>query len=367
MSLRTFKEGQVEISASSGEITKKLPVFYNPLMAFDRDLSVAVLKAHGGQDLSYCDVLAGSGIRGMRALKESGVVSDLFLNDLSPEAVKLIGGNLEKNKLRAQVSNKDVNLLLREHRCDKFDVVDIDPFGTFITSLDSALRAVKRRKGLLFLTATDSAPLCGTSIKSCLRKYDARSLRASYCKEIGLRILMGAAARMAARYEMALKPVFSYNRRHYFRLFLEVSSGIKRADDAVSKLAYVQHCFKCEFRTYVRIPGFLEECPNCGARLDWAGPMWSGEIANASLCDRILNENENKEIRELVERVEDDTKIDLPFYDIHRLSEVNKTISPKRDFLIEKIKESGYDTVRTHFSKTGFRTEAPIATIVENL
>lgn len=360
MNIKTFKEGEVEILAHAGEITKKLPVFYNPLMAFDRDLSVAVLRAHGEKDLSYCDVLAGGGIRGMRALKESGHVSDLILNDCNPEAVKLIKRNLKKNNLRAQVFNKDSSLLLREYRCNKFDVIDIDPFGSFISILDSALRAVKRKKGLLFLTATDSAPLCGTSVKASIRKYDAKSLRTSYCKEIGLRILIGAAVRMCVRYEITLKPLFSYNRRHYFRLFLETSGGIKRADEALSKLSYLQHCFKCEYRAYVKIPNFQEKCPNCGGRLDWAGPMWASGIADRGFCNKILKEDNQKEIGNLVERVKDDAKINIPFYDIHRLSEVHKTISPKRDFLINKIREAGYGAVETHFIGTGFRSDAPI-------
>jgi len=359
MSLRTFKEGEGEILAHGGEITKKLPVFYNPLMAFDRDLSVAVLRAYGGKNLSYCDVLAGSGVRGMRALKESDVVSDLVLNDCNPEAVKLIKKNLEKNKLSAQVFNKDSNFLLREYRCNKFDVIDVDPFGSFISILDSALRAIRRKKGLLFLTATDSAPLCGTSVKTSVRRYDAKSLRTSYCKEIGLRILIGAAVRVSARYEIALKPLFSYNRRHYFRLFLETAGGIKRADGALSKLSYLQHCFRCEYRGYVKIPKFHEKCPNCGGKLDWAGPMWASEIADESLCGELLN-NDEKQIRDLAGRVKDDTKIDIPFYEIHRLSEIHKTLSPKRDFLIGKIGEGKYEAVETHFSRTGLRSDAPI-------
>jgi len=176
-----FKEGEVEFHASEGEATKKLPVFYNPAMAFDRELTSAISKNYSGK---YCDGLAGSGIRGMIAAKNGFEVS---LNDASESAIKILKKNLKANKIKANVSCEDVNLFLRQHRCDKFDVIDIDPFGSFMSSLDSVFRAINRKGGLICLTATDTAPLCGVSINTCQRRYDARPIRVSYAKEVGFK------------------------------------------------------------------------------------------------------------------------------------------------------------------------------------
>jgi len=350
--VRTFREGEVEFYAPEGDATKKLHVFYNPVMALDRDLTVAVLRAHGGR--SYCDALAGSGIRGMRAAKETGF-KDVFFNDSSDEAVGLIKRNLKRNDIEGQVSCEDINLFLRRFRRDKFDVIDIDPFGSSIVALDSALRAIKRKNGLLCLTFTDTAPLCGVSIKTCQRRYDARPIRTSYAKEVGLRILIGACARMVAKYEFALRPLLCYNRRHYFRLFLTTENGMKKADDMLSQMSYLQHCFKCDWRGYAAVDRFEDKCPNCGAKLDWAGPLWTGVFADTQFCGNL--EGSHPEIRNLARLIANEQEIATPFYDLHHFSKLRKVLCPAKNGLMAKLRETGHKAAETHFAKTGIRSD----------
>jgi tRNA (guanine26-N2/guanine27-N2)-dimethyltransferase len=353
-----LKEGNIEFSASTGEPKKKMPVFFNSYMEFDRSLTVEILKALGMKNLSYCDIMAGSGVRGMRALAESGGVGELSLNDHNEVAVGLIKENLARNNLDAHVSNEDANLFLRQHRCDKFDILDIDPFGSFGAFIDSALRAVKRKQGLLCLTATDTAPLCGVAVKACLRKYDARPLRSAYAKEVGLRILIGFAVREAARYEMAIRPIFSYNRRHYFRLFLETHAGVKKADSALKGLGYLQHCFACGWRAYTNVDSFESACSNCGSQLSWAGPLWVEEFADSAFCKKI-------DVPELADVISREQDILLPFYETSKICEIYKAPTPSRETIFKTLKGSGYDICKTSFSKTGFRTNAPISEISE--
>lgn len=340
-----FTEGSVSFEAPKGDATKKMPVFYNPAMEFDRDLTVSILRAVGGD--RYCDALAGSGIRGMRAFGEAGF-REVYFNDSSPEAVRLIGRNLEKNGISAHVFREDVNLFLRRFKSDKFDAIDIDPFGSFMPALDSALRAVKRKGGLLCLTATDTAPLCGVSVNTCLRRYGARPMRTSFCKEVGLRTLIGACARAVAKYDFALRPLFCYNRRHYFRLFLQAERSMKAANSMLREMAYLQHCPKCDWRGYAKVDRFREKC-DCGGLLNWGGPLWSGRFADPKLKAKSGNEK----VDDLLKTVKEEQKITLPFFDLHHLSELNRCLTPKKKTVMGSLKKA----TETHFARTGIRSD----------
>lgn len=350
--MKLFREGQTEFYAPEGDITKKMPVFYNPVMQFDRDLTVAVLKAFSPKN--YCDLLAASGIRGVRASKEASV-KEIYINDLNPSAIKLAEKNCKKNKVKAEVSCKEANLFLRGFDYGNLYAIDIDPFGPFIPFLESSLRVINSRKGLLCLTATDTAPLCGVAVKACQRRYDARPARTSYAKEIGLRILIGACARMAARFEFALKPLLCYNHRHYFRLYLATEGGVKTADSMLANISYLQFCHKCDWREYAKVDRFKEKCPVCDNKLEWAGPLWSAEFADVGFLAKV--KTENKEVSKLVELLKKEQAITTPFYEVAHLSEIYRTSTPRKQAIMDVITAKGHKAAETHFSGTGIRSE----------
>jgi tRNA (guanine26-N2/guanine27-N2)-dimethyltransferase len=53
------------------------------------------------------------------------------------------------------------------------------------------------------------------------------------------------------------------------------------------------------------------------------------------------------------------------FHDVHELARRTKHQPPKIAELIAKLKERGYFASRTHFSGTGFRTDAPMEEIIK--
>ena len=73
----------------------------------------------------------------------------------------------------------------------QFDVVDLDPYGSPSIFLDSAVQCVAEG-GLLCCTATDMAVLCGNNGEVAYSKYGAYALKAKYCHEMGLRILLAS-------------------------------------------------------------------------------------------------------------------------------------------------------------------------------
>jgi len=350
--MKTFKEGQVDFYAPEGDITKKLAVFYNPVMSFDRDLTVAVLKAF--KPKNYCDALAASGIRGLRAAKEAGI-KEVYINDLNPSAIRLAEKNSKKNKLKPKLSNCEANFMLRDFDAGELECIDIDPFGPFIPFLDSALSAINSRHGLLCLTATDTAPLCGVAAKACQRRYGAKPARTSYAKEVGLRILISACARSAARHDFAVRPLLCYNHRHYFRLYLETKYGLGASHDMLDKIEYLQYCRECDWRGYARVNAFEDACPNCKNKLDWAGPVWSGKFADAGFLKKV--KTGNKDVTRLVELLKAEQDVTLPFYEISHLSKLYKKSMPRKAELIKKLRASGKKAYETHFSGTGIRSE----------
>jgi tRNA (guanine26-N2/guanine27-N2)-dimethyltransferase len=170
-------EGLVRIKIPQYEkVSSKAPVYYNPAMELNRDLSVAAITAYRqriDEDIAICDAFTGSGIRGIRYSKEIEGVSMAVVNDLNPLAVELARDNIANNGLdNVHVCREDANLLLRKCR-GKFDVVDIDPFGTPAPYVESAASSLKAG-GLICVTATDTSALCGTYKKPCIRKYGAK-------------------------------------------------------------------------------------------------------------------------------------------------------------------------------------------------
>jgi len=355
MELCEFTEGKARIEVPKFEkVTAKTPVFYNPKMAFSRDISVSVMKAIKLKDSGkVLDGLSGSGIRGIRYILESG--ADVYFNDHNPSAVRLIEKNLNFNSLTATVTKSDFN-----HVYGKFEVVDIDPFGSPVRFLDGAFRVLKNNS-YLFLTATDTSALTGAHVSSCRRKYDSKPLKCSFTHELAVRILIGKVARNAAKYNLSVRPLLSYTKEHFIRAYFEVKYGKERTNKTLDNLGFALNC-KCGFRAAT--DSFSPLCPNCGERVSFSHPLWISNIKDTKFVSGCVKEYESSEFLqdkplELLRVVE--SEIDTPlFYDIHEISHIYKTKIPKTEEMIKKLKEVGFDASPTHFSPVSVKTDAGI-------
>ncbi|XP_011810329.1 PREDICTED: tRNA (guanine(26)-N(2))-dimethyltransferase [Colobus angolensis palliatus] len=75
-------------------------------------------------------------------------------------------------------------LQLRHQRVsERFDVIDLDPYGSPTPFLDAAVQAVSEG-GLLCVTCTDMAVLAGNSGETCYSKYGAMALKSRACHEM---------------------------------------------------------------------------------------------------------------------------------------------------------------------------------------
>ncbi|HSO25912.1 MAG TPA: tRNA (guanine(10)-N(2))-dimethyltransferase, partial [Methanobacteriaceae archaeon] len=271
MDNKHIQEGLVQIKVPEfDKVSAKAPVFYNPAMELNRDLSILALQKFQmdlGEEINICDAFGGSGIRGIRYALEISGVSHVVVNDISSLAVQFEKENADLNDVQnLEISQNDANLVLRERR-GEFDVVDIDPFGTPSYFVDSVANSLKS-DSMLCITATDTSALCGTYKEPCIRKYNAVPLKTDYCHENGIRILAGFVALTFAKYKKSVVVKFSHSSEHYMRLYLQVEKGAKQADESLKNMGFIIHCRKCLFRNPINglAPHIPDKCPECGEK-----------------------------------------------------------------------------------------------------
>ena len=354
----------------SGDYAPSLThVFYNPRMELCRDISVSAAQVSVSEfgELRVCDPLAGVGARGIRYAKEVKGISRVLTNDRSSEAFELIKRNVELNGLTSliEVQNTDANALLWENH-GRFNFVDVDPFGSPAPFMDAACASLARR-GMLALTATDTAPLSGTHARACLRRYGAKPLKTEYCHELGIRILVGFAQRVGGRHELALTPALAHATQHYFRVYLRAQRGAQHVDEAMREQGYVSHCSTCGRRVPSR--GLVAELPGaceCGGRLSHAGPLWLGALIDRTFAQKVAGDLVRRNFKlghqelSLLNRCIEEADGPATFYDLNEVARHAEVSPPKIAELIVELRERGRFASRAHFSPTGIRTDAPL-------
>jgi len=350
----------------------KAPVFYNPVMEFNRDLTVLAFKAYQhmvNHEVSICEPFTSQGIRGIRFAVEVDGVSKVLLSDISTTALELAKHNVELNKLEDKITlkHKDANCVLSNNASPKkrFDIIDIDPFGTPVPYLDSAFRALKN-KGLLSATATDLAPLCGVHAKACVRKYGGKPLRTEYCHELAVRLLAGCMASLAAKHDIGIRILFSHSSDHYIRVYAQIAYGAKKGDESIKNTGYILHCFNCLHReTTHQIFGKSDQCPECGSKMEHVGPLWIGSISDPAFIDQVIKENQNTAFRnsakitKLLTLTKNEAPAPATYYVIDKLSGKLNLPAPSNESFLSALQRSGFQAVQTHFNTRGIKTDAP--------
>jgi len=380
-----YREGSATFFAPSIEVANqnkcfapsKLPVFFNPAMKLCRDFAVLAVATHWGRvgkRLRVCEPMAGCGVRGIRIAKEVAGVEKVVLGDLNPRAHELISQNVELNGLGKMIDVKlgDANALLASIPGDggRYDYVDLDPAGTPAAFTENALRSTVSG-GLLAVTATDTAVLCGARIDACVKRYGAQPARTPYSRETGLRILLGYAAITAARLDLAVEPVFCYAWGNYLRLLVCVAAGATRATRCLSNLGWLVHCSRCLERQFLRTR-FLsldQRCSRCGAAATVAGPLWVGSLWEKGFCADMLREarslpiERRRDVEFLLEGVVAETRTDRPYFLLPEWGKQLKVQIPPLSSLLSGLERRGYVAQPSIFHHQAFRTDAPIDVI----
>ncbi len=373
------REGLVKLEVPAGKVSKSDEVFYNPRMLVCRDLSVlsalSFFERHNMKNAVVLDAFAASGIRGIRYLLEcEDHVSKVVFNDLNPKALEWIKHNLKLNgidKSKVELMREDARVAMIKLR-NACALVDIDPFGSPSKYIDCSAESLTKIS-MLGVTATDTAPLCGTYPIACYRKYLAKSYRYDGMYEAGLRILSGFIIRSFAKHEKAFKPVLCFGMEHFFRVQGEVERKLKIVDDLLlNHIGYIAYCEKCGHREIVdEKHDICEVCKN--EKIKTLGPLWTGELIDDKLCNDMLKIAEKEEdwINEksikLLSVMAEESKVRGGLvYDTHFICKKWKIKHvPPLERVIEELKAHGYRASRTHLNATAIKTDARIDEIAE--
>ncbi len=335
---KKIQEGMATILVpEEKKVSKKLPVFYNPLMKLNRDMTILLLNSVQLDDMQIALPLAGTGVRGVRLALElkKGKARSIIMNDMSPEAIKIIKENLNYNYITANIENKEASQFLLESK--GFDYIDIDPFGNPNEFLDAAIKRLSRC-GILAVTATDTSALCGTYPNVCKRKYWATPIRSEIMHEAGLRILIRRVQLIGTQYDRALTPIFSYSKNHYMRVFFKSKKSKKEGTEIINK----------------------HQCSRFQNNEDF-GPFWAGQLNDLDIVREMTRLCDNYKNKKFLQTIAQETESNtLFFHDIHKTLKKHKLQkNPKKDTIIEAIKKKGYKATGTHFSPTAIKTDIP--------
>jgi len=396
-------------------------VFYNPVQEYNRDLTIAIISEYAkshfvniqkqDQKESDKDVLlednlepgkhyengirifeglAASGLRSIRFGLEIPGVKEIIANDFSETAVEYIDKNIKSNNLSHLVKSRcgDAAMGMYEHKAakDRFHVIDLDPYGSPHTFLDSAVQAVADG-GLLCITCTDAAVLCGNAPEKCNSNYGAVPLKASFQHEMALRIILQCLDSHANRYSRYIVPCLSLSIDFYFRVFVKVYTGQRYVKHSLVKKAMVYNCMGCGSHyiqpmaeaiptkgegNYKFLPGIAPpmnpKCDQCDHKFRMGGPIWSAPIHDKEFIQKVLNLVEaSSEPFATKDRIcgmlglalEELPDVPL-FYNLDSVCANLHCTLPKMTMIRSAFLNAGYRISMSHAKKNSYKTDAPV-------
>lgn len=415
MSSKTITEGKATVTFVGGETS----VFYNPVQEFNRDLSILVLRKLARDRLkqSKCDsndslkdvkrprieeepasgisileALSASGLRSIRYAKEVQGVGKILANDFSRSAFDCIKHNIETNGVENLVSPSlnDAVTVMHEHKIlsKRFDVVDLDPYGSPAHFLDGAVQCVSDG-GILMVTCTDMAVLCGNTPEACFAKYGATSIKSKCCHELALRILIHCIQSHANRYGRYVEPLLCIHVDFYVRVFVRLHSGAQKAKISCCETSMLNQCCGCQ-TSYMQplcrktttekggtkfmnhpTPIVTDVCDQCDNRFHLAGPIWSGklhnikfvqelmELATAPCSDYDQNLGTIKRITGILSVIVEELPDAPLFYSLSWMGHIFRVPMLPLITFRSAILNAGFKVSSTHVDPMGIKTDAP--------
>ncbi len=279
--------------------------FLNPAMAPARNRSVMLLAdalEHNwivpeGKLIRALDALCATGVRPRRWRKEIPNQERLRItaNDLdqvalnwakSSHSANPIGDDIEWEPEPSRFSRSNPGVVedginwvegdaKRLMTDTPFQWIDLDPFGSPVNFLDSAIQSISRT-GVLEVTATDTAALCGSAKTSAARRYGSVGITDAYMHDDAVRILLGTIARIAAMHDKSIHPILSLFDGHHVR----VTVLLKRSKEIASKW---RESIGYRIRS---APYHFSDIPEG----NYSGPMWTGPLFDSHIAGRMTVE-----------------------------------------------------------------------------
>lgn len=389
------------------------------------------------------DALSATGLRALRYAKEIPFVTAVVANDMNPNATKSMALNIEHNDLKSLITPNTANAIGHmyqvafpptdshgpTHINQKYDVIDLDPYGTAAPFIDAALQALNDG-GLLCVTCTDAGVFASTGYcEKTYALYGGMPVKGSHAHEGGVRLIINSIASAAARYGLSVEPLLSLNIDFYARVFVRVRKSPADVKFLAGKTMLVYSCdYGCGAwstnmlgrnvsqagknstffykHTIAQAPNADRLCDHCKQKTHIAGPMWGGPIHNRAFIEQVLASLEtadddvyktkqriegmlttaldellvnkdqsldndgktqaSKESKEMIPRVPAETLDHHPFFvSLSALSKVLHCIAPSDASVKGALRHAGYTVTRSHCQPGSIKTDAPWSVIWE--
>ncbi|KAI7900790.1 N2,N2-dimethylguanosine tRNA methyltransferase [Cokeromyces recurvatus] len=404
---------------------KKNEVFYNPVQQFNRDMSIAAIRTwseifnqekaerlekklarakdeksknilqekidavKNSNNFTILEALAASGLRSIRYAKEIPKLKQVVCNDIEEDAIQAIKRNVKYNGLTEDLVKPNHGDAMRVMydtvgTNEKYDVIDLDPYGSAAPFVDGAVQAVSEG-GLLCVTCTDLAILTGAMHpETCFGKYGGMPLKNMFPHEIALRLVLQMLQTSAGRYKRHIVPLLSCSIDFYLRVFVRVYTSPQGVKKSASRMAIAYECSGChaystqslgkvslkengaERHTPGSGPTVNTFCEHCSSTHHIGGPVWGDKIHDDEFVARMLQhvkENETNygtsaRMKGMLSVIKEE--IHVPFYwTLARLcSTVHCNTIPMMD-LYSAILNAGYQVSASHAAKQSIKTNAP--------
>ncbi|KAK0665784.1 S-adenosyl-L-methionine-dependent methyltransferase [Cercophora samala] len=291
-------------------------------------------KKSSSLDFTILDALSASGLRALRYAHEIPFLTKVTSNDLLKVATESIQRNAIHNGLadKINVSHDDAlahmySVVVEELRkrsgrtgkaivaSNKYDVIDLDPYGSAAPFLDAAVQAIRDDGGLLCVTCTDSGVWASNGYpEKCYALYGGVPVKGWYSHEVGLRIVLHSIETAAAKYGLAIEPLLSLSVDYYMRVFVRVTRSPAMVKFQGGKNMVVYSCGGgCGAWTtqllmknkpapnkkgsgifykhgFTKAPTAPPLCDHCGSVTHLAGPMYAGRIHDPEFVQKVIDE-----------------------------------------------------------------------------
>ena len=392
-------------------------VFHNPAMSGSRTRSVLLLQhcieagLLGDGSIYALDGLSATGLRARRWLNElpakSAARISATMGDMDPVALNWAMRCHEEfppehgeGELLPHLG--DLRKSVLEHGRHW---VDIDPYGSPLPFLDTAIQSLARR-GIAEISATDSAALTGSSKNALLRRYGARVRTDGLAHDSGLRVLLATVARTAARHERSIEPLLSIWESHHLRVSVRVLRSVEGANDVERSLGWRVACPTSEevsssIESDLQPETSHDSLPmHCFLPLSHpvdrsdkriSGPMWTGSVGQAEAMASMTEERalelcgpgtieddpvgwterdfeyERRRVTRSVRHISEESRvIDAPHLILvdELASWLGSGSPPSPSVMAEALRRAGHRAAVAHYGKPAFRTDAPWDVVV---
>ncbi|RMD41072.1 hypothetical protein DV735_g4018, partial [Chaetothyriales sp. CBS 134920] len=336
------------------------------------------------------DALSASGIRAMRYAREIPFATTIIANDFSQDAVRSIELNISHNDVSHVVHSNlgDARAFMYSKvgnerppspgYVHRFDVIDLDPYGTAAPFIDASLNAITDG-GLLCVTCTDAGVFASNGYpEKAYALYGGIPLKGAHSHEAGLRLILNSIATTAAKYGIAIEPLLSLSIDFYARVFIRVH----KSPSAVKLLAgTTMIVYSCDngCGSWVTQPLARNQ-----ERVDRAGgTFFKHSFAQAPSSPQLCPLHNPEFVRRILDRLETADKttygtLDLiprlpletidaaPLFFIpNYISKVLHCSVPTENAFRGALRHLGYRVTRSHCKAGSIKTNAPFAVIWE--